>query len=116
MQRGLDGTERHPQRLGDLRVGELADREEQQHVALPPGQRGQRSGQPAHDHRGVGALASLPRRQRDVLLLYAIGELSYAEIAEALAMPLGSVRSALHRARTRLRDPLRQSDTTEATS
>jgi len=66
--------------------------------------------------RIAGALASLPRRQRDVLLLYAIGELSYAEIAEALAMPLGSVRSALHRARTRLRDPLRQSDTTEATS
>jgi RNA polymerase sigma-70 factor (ECF subfamily) len=66
--------------------------------------------------RLAGALAALPRRQRDVLLLYAVGELSYAEIAEALAMPLGSVQSALHRARGRLRAALDQSRTTEATS
>jgi RNA polymerase sigma-70 factor (ECF subfamily) len=66
--------------------------------------------------RLAGALAALPRRQRDVLLLYAVGELSYAEIAEALSMPLGSVQSALHRARARLRDVLGQSETTEATS
>jgi RNA polymerase sigma-70 factor, ECF subfamily len=66
--------------------------------------------------RLAAALAALPRRQRDVLLLYAVGELSYAEIAEALAMPLGSVQSALHRARGRLRAALDHSRTTEATS
>ena len=67
--------------------------------------------------RGIAAaLAALPRRQRDVLLLYAVGELSYAEIAEALAIPLGSVQSALHRARVRLRAAPDKSRTTEATS
>jgi RNA polymerase sigma-70 factor (ECF subfamily) len=55
------------------------------------------------------ALARLPTRQRDVILLYAVAGLEYAEIASALGIPLGSVQSALHRARTRLRlalDPL----------
>jgi RNA polymerase sigma factor (sigma-70 family) len=51
-------------------------------------------------------LAGLPRRQRDVLLLYAVAELEYAEIAAALDIPLGSVQSALHRARTKVRAAL----------
>jgi RNA polymerase sigma-70 factor (ECF subfamily) len=54
----------------------------------------------------AGALAGLPSRQRDVLLLYAIGELTYAEIASALSIPLGSVQSALHRARATMRRAL----------
>jgi len=56
--------------------------------------------------RVVAELARLPSRQRDVLLLFAIAELEYAEIAEALDIPLGSVQSALHRARTKLRTAL----------
>jgi RNA polymerase sigma-70 factor (ECF subfamily) len=56
--------------------------------------------------RLAGALARLPRTQRDVLLLFAIGELSYAEIAQALDIPLGSVQSSLYRARARLRSAL----------
>lgn len=51
----------------------------------------------------AGVLAAMPRRQRDVLLLYAVAELEYAEIAIALGIPLGSVRSALHRARVKVR-------------
>jgi RNA polymerase sigma-70 factor (ECF subfamily) len=51
----------------------------------------------------ASVLAALPRRQRDVLLLYAVAELGYAEIAAALDIPLGSVQSALHRARTKVR-------------
>jgi RNA polymerase sigma factor (sigma-70 family) len=54
----------------------------------------------------AGVLAKLPRRQREVLLLFAIAELSYEEIAAALAIPLGSVRSALHRARAKVRKAL----------
>ncbi|MFJ8577495.1 RNA polymerase sigma factor [Micromonospora sp. NPDC093277] len=54
----------------------------------------------------AGVLAGLPRRQRDVLLLYAVAELEYAEIAVALDIPLGSVQSALHRARTKVRAAL----------
>ena len=55
-------------------------------------------------------LARLPRRQRDVLLLFAVAELSYAEIAEALDLPLGTVQSALHRARTKLRKKLEEQE------
>jgi RNA polymerase sigma factor (sigma-70 family) len=52
------------------------------------------------------ALARLPRRQRDVLLLFAVAELEYAEIAAALDIPIGSVQSSLHRARAKLRAAL----------
>jgi RNA polymerase sigma-70 factor (ECF subfamily) len=49
------------------------------------------------------ALAALPARQRDVVLLLAWAELDYQEIAEALHVPVGTVRSRLHRARVALR-------------
>lgn len=58
--------------------------------------------------RLAAVLAALPRRQRDVLLLHAVAELEYAEIAAALGIPLGSVRSALHRARTKVRAALQE--------
>jgi RNA polymerase sigma factor (sigma-70 family) len=50
------------------------------------------------------ALAGLPRRQRDVLLLYAWADLDYEAIARALGVPVGTVRSRLHRARGALRE------------
>jgi len=52
------------------------------------------------------ALASLGPGERDVLLLYAWAELSYEQIAEALGIPLGTVRSRLHRARGVVRELL----------
>jgi len=48
------------------------------------------------------AVASLPRRQREVVLLYAWADLTYEEIARALDLPVGTVRSRLSRARARL--------------
>ncbi|WP_433005893.1 RNA polymerase sigma factor [Kribbella sp. CA-294648] len=53
-----------------------------------------------------GVLAGLRQVERDVLLLYAWEDLSYAEIAEALSLPIGTVRSRLHRARRALRSAL----------
>lgn len=50
------------------------------------------------------ALAALPSEDRDVLLLWTYPQLSYAEIAVALGIPVGTVRSRLHRARGRVRD------------
>jgi RNA polymerase sigma factor (sigma-70 family) len=38
-------------------------------------------------------------RERDALLLYALADLSYEEIAFAVDVPVGTVRTWLHRAR-----------------
>jgi RNA polymerase sigma factor (sigma-70 family) len=51
-------------------------------------------------------LAGLSARQRDVLLLYAWAELEYEEIAQALGLPIGTVRSRLHRARQAMKEGL----------
>ena len=45
------------------------------------------------------ALAEMRPRERDALLLYALAELSYEEIALALEVPIGTVGTWLHRAR-----------------
>jgi RNA polymerase sigma-70 factor (ECF subfamily) len=52
------------------------------------------------------ALAELPAGDRDVLLLIAWEQLTYQEVSRALAIPAGTVRSRLHRARTKVRQVL----------
>lgn len=52
------------------------------------------------------AVAGLTDKDRDVLLLIAWEDLSYDEVARALGIPLGTVRSRLHRARLKLREAL----------
>ncbi len=49
------------------------------------------------------ALQRLPLEQRQVVLLVGLEELSYAEVALALEIPLGTVMSRLSRGRERLR-------------
>jgi RNA polymerase sigma-70 factor (ECF subfamily) len=44
-----------------------------------------------------------------VLLLFAWADLRYDEIAVALRIPIGTVRSRLNRARGRLREPIGES-------
>jgi RNA polymerase sigma factor (sigma-70 family) len=51
-------------------------------------------------------LASLKRGERDVLLLHVWAELSQAEVAEALELPEGTVRSRLSRARRQMREQI----------
>jgi RNA polymerase sigma factor (sigma-70 family) len=53
------------------------------------------------------AIESLPRQQRDALVLREFGGLSYEELAAALAVTSPAVESLLFRARTRLRTQLR---------
>ncbi|MEV4419383.1 RNA polymerase sigma factor [Patulibacter sp. NPDC049589] len=62
----------------------------------------QPGGEPALDPDLVRALAALTPIDRDALLLLAWGELSYDEIATALAVPIGTVRSRIARARRHL--------------
>ncbi len=49
------------------------------------------------------ALRQLPDEQREVLLLVALEDLGYAEIASTLGIPVGTVMSRLARGRERLR-------------
>ncbi|MDN4173981.1 RNA polymerase sigma factor [Nocardioides sp. SOB77] len=50
------------------------------------------------------ALASLSPGDRDTLLLVAWADLTYDEVAQALRLPVGTVRSRLHRARRKVRE------------
>jgi RNA polymerase sigma factor (sigma-70 family) len=74
---------------------------------------------PPHDHlaerrlNAAGSLVdvqraveSLPIEQREPLLLFAWLDLTYEEIAAALALPVGTVRSRISRARKHLREAL----------
>lgn len=93
-------------------------------AALPPGREDsgpedavtERLGAGGTDGPLAGALAELPARYRDVLLVIAWGELDYEEAAQALGVPVGTVRSRLHRARTRLRRTLGRPARTTSTA
>jgi DNA-directed RNA polymerase specialized sigma subunit, sigma24 homolog len=50
----------------------------------------------------LNKLARLPEDQRAVLLLVAVEDLSYADAAKVLNIPVGTVMSRLSRARERL--------------
>jgi RNA polymerase sigma-70 factor (ECF subfamily) len=59
-------------------------------------------------HLMQGAIDELPIHFREILLLCEVEEMSYQEIAETLAIPIGTVMSRLSRARKTLRDRLRR--------
>ena len=57
----------------------------------------------AEDRQAVrDALARLPEDCREILMMREIGGLSYEELAEALALEIGTVKSRLNRARKKL--------------
>ena len=56
--------------------------------------------------RVAGAIEALPDGEREALLLFAWEDLSYQSMAEALELPIGTVRSRLNRARAHLRELL----------
>jgi RNA polymerase sigma-70 factor (ECF subfamily) len=63
----------------------------------------------AEDHirKLAAVLARLSVREREVLTLVSQAQLTYPEVARALGIPVGTVRSRLHSARRRIRDALR---------
>ena len=65
------------------------------------------------DEHLVHALDQLPDEYREVMMLWAVEELSYKEIADAVGVPIGTVMSRLHRARKKLADQLRDYATKE---
>ena len=61
----------------------------------------------------VDALAAVPHNFRDVIVLVDIGDFSYADAAQILDIPVGTVMSRLHRGRRILKKELADA-TTEA--
>ena len=51
----------------------------------------------------VAAIARLPEEYREVLLLVGLEQMRYEEVAQVLAIPIGTVMSRLSRGRERLR-------------
>src|SRR3982750_1105246 len=54
----------------------------------------------------VGALSAVPHDFRDVVVLVDIGDFSYADAAQILDIPIGTVMSRLHRGRRILKQEL----------
>jgi RNA polymerase sigma-70 factor (ECF subfamily) len=59
------------------------------------------------DQQLVRAIEGLAAEYQIVLILWAVEELSYKEIAVAVGIPIGTVMSRLHRARQKLSEQLR---------
>lgn len=55
----------------------------------------------------IRAMALLRREEAEIVTRFAVAGLSYSEIAQALGIPEGTVRSRLSRARARLRNLLK---------
>jgi RNA polymerase sigma-70 factor (ECF subfamily) len=67
---------------------------------LPDGQAGEeRVLERLSQNDVVGALADVPHDFRDVIVLVDIGDFSYADAAQILDIPIGTVMSRLHRGR-----------------
>jgi RNA polymerase sigma-70 factor (ECF subfamily) len=78
--------------------------------AVPPEGEAEVEGPPTPDHADEiagttdvsRALARLPVDQRAVLVLHDVRDVPYEEVARILSIPLGTVRSRLHRGRIAL--------------
>lgn len=89
---------RRPQRTEPIVVEPADDRSNPEHAAA----RAQLS------ERVKAAMADLPPDQRAVLVLRAYHDFDYAEIADAVGVEPGTVKSRLNRARQALRDALKE--------
>lgn len=91
----------HNLRINDLRADKglsFPGEEELPELAAPPTQQDRLALRDLDR-----ALARLPIEQREVLLLVGLEDLSYAEVAKVLDVPIGTVMSRLSRGRERLR-------------
>lgn len=97
----------------NLCLNHLKRRKRAAALVLDPSRQGPPDGPEAileeHEERRVlqEAILGLPEHYRVVILLRHVEELSYEEIAQALEMPLGTVKTRLFRARELLQEQLR---------
>jgi RNA polymerase sigma-70 factor (ECF subfamily) len=90
-------------RRSENRLRVVSDTEEQiaETVAFEP-----RTPENITEQEVVEALKRLPRQFQEVVILSVVEDMTYKEIAEALAIPTGTVMSRLHRGRRLLRAEL----------
>src|SRR5262249_37345290 len=93
----LAGTERRLARDGEEALARLADTGPGPDQALERGEL---------EEALPRAIGELPDERRIAILLRDVEGLTYEEIAEILELPLGTVRSRLHRARLDLKEKL----------
>ena len=93
----VDAMRRHARRGLHLALEDVDEHE----MAV----RGHQEDRLAHEDI-VRALDALPPEQRSVVLLVSIEDMSYAEAAQALGIPVGTVMSRLSRGRERLQRAL----------
>jgi RNA polymerase sigma-70 factor (ECF subfamily) len=82
------------------------------HPTLPLEEAGPRSSGPV-ERPSVDILrlvAQLPEKQRQVVMLYHMEDKSYDEVARLLDMPMGTVKTYLHRARKQLATMMKEAD------
>ncbi|MNR82279.1 ECF RNA polymerase sigma factor SigE [compost metagenome] len=91
----------HNLHVDQVRKPTLATEELDDDTPLPPAHGALSDGLEMRDLES--ALRSLPAEQREILLLVALEEMSYEEVAATLGLPLGTVMSRLSRARQKLR-------------
>jgi RNA polymerase sigma factor (sigma-70 family) len=91
----------HNLRVDQLRRPALSTRSLEEDPVEPPTRATQTDRLEVRDLES--ALARLPEEQRAVLLLVALEEMSYTEVASVLDIPTGTVMSRLSRGRERLR-------------
>lgn len=94
-------THRDTAKRDDART-RMNDRDRRPHSAEPARHLEERPGTSPAGR----AVQQLPERDREPLLLFAWGDLTYEEIARTLGIPVGTVRSRIHRARQQLREHL----------
>lgn len=115
MNETISARRRRDRRQRPLSLGrEDHDGERQQDppdLTFEPGAEAARHDDVAMIQRGI---AALDEEQAQVLLLRDIDGLSYQEIAATLELPLGSVKSKIHRARLALKELLARTATTGA--
>lgn len=78
-------------------------------MEIEDGAAGPRDGLQVEEHRELvlEAIAALPQDFREIVILRDMQDRAYEEIAELLEVPIGTVRSRLHRARMELKERLK---------
>jgi RNA polymerase sigma factor (sigma-70 family) len=104
---GIDHLRRRRVKTVSLTVSEPGSTEERTIDVLDPGlQPDEMASHAEEEVRAKDLIDSLPEHYRIVVVLRHQQDLSYEEIAEALNMPLGTVKARIHRARALLKDRL----------